>query len=393
MDQLRQRSQDGPGPRDAASFAARTRGITNADLVRAIPPECFERHPGRALLGIATSAAAAILVYAALAVNPHWWLLPPLWFLAGTVAWGFYVLGHDCGHGSFSASRRLNNFAGHLFLTPFLYPYHSWRILHNRHHANTNSLEHDIDWRPLPALVYRKLPWRQRTVYRLIRTVFWWAGTLHQWATRAFDLRQFPAAGHRRQVRFSIAMVLAFAAIFVPLLAYHTGAWGVVKYWLAPWLVAHGWFALTTLTHHTHADIPYLDQRHWSFVTANLTGTLYCRYPRWLEFLEHDINVHVPHHIAPRIPCYNLRRAHAGLRRTWPTLVREIPFSWKHVFGLLSTCQLYDDRTGYYLRFAAAQRRGHAVRPAASVEGGGQAVVGGPVDQAQDADRLAGEPN
>ena len=365
MDQAREPPQVAPlPPRTVGDYAARTQGISNADLLRAIPPDCFDRDLGRACLGIATSVVAGALVVAALVFNPYWWLLPVLWFLAGTVAWGIYVIGHDCGHGSFSANTRLNHFVGHVMLTPFLYPFHSWRILHNRHHANTNSLENDIDWRPLPAVVYRKLPWMQRTVYRLIRTVFWWAGTLHQWATRAFDLKQFPTAEHTRQVQFSIALVVLFAVVFFPLLIYLAGPWGVVKYWLMPWLVAHGWFALTTLTHHTHPDIPYLDKRHWSFVTANLTGTLYCRYPRWLEFLEHDINVHIPHHIAPKIPFYHLRRAHEGLRQTWPTLVREIPFSWAHVVRLLSTCQLYDDKTGYYLRFADAQKKRPVGRPA-----------------------------
>lgn len=358
MDQTQKQLQKSLAPvRDVEAFVVRTQGMTTADLMRAIPPACFERHLGRTLFGIASSVTVAILVYGALILNPFWWLLPPLWFVAGTTAWGFYVIGHDCGHGSFSHSRRLNYFVGHLMLTPFLYPFHSWRLLHNRHHANTNSLENDIDWRPLPTGVYRKLPWFQRDVYRLIRTAFWWAGTLHQWGTRAFDLRQFSTDRNRRQVRFSILMVVLFASFFFPVLIYTTGIWGLMKYWLVPWLVAHGWFALTTLTHHTHPEVPYLDQRHWSFVTANLTATIYCRYPRWLEFLSHDINVHIPHHIAPRIPFYNLRRAHEGLRESWPSLVREIPFSWRHLFTLLTTCQLYDDKTGFYLPFSAARRR------------------------------------
>ena len=158
-------------------------------------------------------------------------------------------------------------------------------------------------------------------------------------------------------MRFSILMVVLFASLFFPALIYTTGPWGLVKYWLVPWLVAHGWFSLITLTHHTHPEIPYLDKRQWSPVTANLTATLYCRYPRWMEFLGHDINVHIPHHIAPGIPFYSLRRAHAALRESWPGLVREIPFSWRHLFVLLTTCQLYDDKTGFYLPFSAARRR------------------------------------
>jgi len=37
---------------------------------------------------------------------------------------------------------------------------------------------------------------------------------------------------------------------------------------------------------------------------------------RRIEILCHDINVHVPHHVASRIPSYNLRMANEALRST-----------------------------------------------------------------------------
>jgi omega-6 fatty acid desaturase (delta-12 desaturase) len=336
----------------AAAFSARTHGLTMRDLVDAIPRDCFERRLSRQLLGMASSAAVLALAYAALVVNPFWWLLPPLWFLAGTAAWGLYVIGHECGHGSFSNSRRLDRVVGHIMLTPFLYPFHSWRLLHNRHHANTNSIEKDIDWRPLPAVVYRKLGWRSRHIYKLVRTAFWWAGTLHQWATMAFDLRQFAPGRERRAVGVSIAVVAAYAALFFPALAASTGLWGLVKYWAVPWIVAHGWFSTITLTHHTHPAVPFLDQRWWSPAAASLCMTMYCRYPRWAEFLGHDINVHIPHHVAPSIPFYHLRRAHTALQERWPDLVRETSFNWRHLVRVLSLCHLYNTKTGFYARFS-----------------------------------------
>lgn len=36
-----------------------------------------------------------------------------------------------------------------------------------------------------------------------------------------------------------------------------------------------------------------------------------------MEFLCHDINVHVPHHVNSKIPWYNLRAATDSLRENW----------------------------------------------------------------------------
>ena len=36
-----------------------------------------------------------------------------------------------------------------------------------------------------------------------------------------------------------------------------------------------------------------------------------------MEFLCHDISVHVPHHVSAKIPWYNLRAANESLRQKW----------------------------------------------------------------------------
>lgn len=46
----------------------------------------------------------------------------------------------------------------------------------------------------------------------------------------------------------------------------------------------------------------------WDAAKAQLNGTVHCDFPAWVEFLTHDISVHVPHHVSTGIPWYNLRR-------------------------------------------------------------------------------------
>ena len=50
---------------------------------------------------------------------------------------------------------------------------------------------------------------------------------------------------------------------------------------------------------------------------------------RWslcrVEFLTHDISVHVPHHVNSKIPWYNLRKANESLKANWGQVRRPSP--------------------------------------------------------------------
>ncbi len=60
-----------------------------------------------------------------------WPLLPlrPQWF----------VVGHDCGHRSFSKNKLVEDIVGTIMFMPLIYPFEPWRIKHNVHHAHTNK--------------------------------------------------------------------------------------------------------------------------------------------------------------------------------------------------------------------------------------------------------------
>lgn len=72
-----------------------------------------------------------------------WFLLPLVWIFSGTAMTGFFVIGHDAGHLSFSRSKVVNDSVGIFCLSILLYPFESWRIKHNWHHTHTNKLHVD----------------------------------------------------------------------------------------------------------------------------------------------------------------------------------------------------------------------------------------------------------
>lgn len=315
------------------------------DILQTLPRECFQKDSRKAWTTVIRSVLLVGLGYWGLWFAP-WFLLPPLWIFTGTALTGFFVIGHDCGHRSFANRRWVNDLVGHLMMLPLIYPFHSWRILHNQHHTHTNKLELDNAWQPFTLEFYNGLGSLGQWGYQRLRGGFWWVASIAHWAVLHFGLSRFQGK-QQSQVKLSVIVVVLFAAIAFPLLIATTGIWGFVKFWLMPWLVYHFWMSTFTLVHHTVPEIPFTPSERWNEATAQLSGTVHCDYPRWTEFLCHDINVHIPHHLSTAIPWYNLRMAHCSLQKNWTTYLYETRFSWSLMKRITSQCHLYHPENGY----------------------------------------------
>jgi len=316
------------------------------DVIKSLPKECFMQDRGKAWTKVIASVLAVGLGYFTLTIAP-WFLLPLAWIFTGTALTGFFVIAHDCGHRSFAKRRWVNDLVGHLLMMPLIYPFHGWRIQHNYHHTHTNKLDEDNAWHPIRPQVYES--WGkigQWSFEGFMRNRLWWVGSIGHWVALHFDWRKFKVKD-QAGVKLSAVVVVLFAAITFPTLIATTGIWGFVKFWLAPWLVYHFWMSTFTLIHHTSPDVPFVAESEWNAVAAQLSGTVHCDYPRWIEFLCHDINVHVPHHLSTAIPSYNLRLAHQSLRQNWGSSLRECRFSWSLLKQITDKCHLYKTDIGY----------------------------------------------
>jgi acyl-lipid omega-6 desaturase (Delta-12 desaturase) len=114
-----------------------------------------------------------------------------------------------------------------------------------------------------------------------------------------------------------------------------------------------------TVVHHTARNIPFAPESEWNEAIAQLTGTVHCDYPKWIEVLCHDINVHLPHHISTAIPSYHLREAHQLLKEQWHQYsLQERTFNWELMKEITEECHLYDPKDIYlsFGDFRAAHR-------------------------------------
>lgn len=125
---------------------------------KAIPRHCFERSALRGLSYVGRDLASLAVVFFIF----HRLLTPEnvpstilrgfLWFIytfiQGLFGTGLWVLAHECGHQSFSTSKKLNDTVGWICHSALLVPYFSWKISHGKHHKATGHMERDMVFVP-----------------------------------------------------------------------------------------------------------------------------------------------------------------------------------------------------------------------------------------------------
>eukprot|EP00884_Botryococcus_braunii_P003617 jgi/Botrbrau1/13256/Bobra.0074s0005.2 len=255
-------------------------GITLAAVVNSIPKEDFQINPLRAWGAVLTTVCAVSLSIYLLYVSPPA-LLPFAWAFAGTAWTGMFVIGHDCGHRSFSQNKLVEDIVGTLMFMPLIYPFEPWRILHNHHHAHTNKLGEDTAWHPvMDAEMQSWSPVHKFLFQSFLGTPLkLWASVGHQLFGH-FQVDKFTKEQQQRVI-VSLAAVAAFVVCVLGPLAYYTGVGGVIKYWLFPWLGYHFWMSTFTVVHHTAPHIPFKPKEEWNAAKAQLSGTVHCNYPFW----------------------------------------------------------------------------------------------------------------
>ncbi len=321
---------------------ARAEGTTIAHLRDLIPRECYVIDPWKSWSALAVALVRlAASIFILTRIDPVWgpslvWQIPALcaaWLFAGWCFTGIFVIGHDCGHMAFSERRWVNELVGHLCLSPEFTGFHNWRIWHNYHHAKTQLRAQDPDWaeKMMTRAEYEEAPLGDKAHVRLgFGTplgilVGFWKGMFRRTFMKT-TAPQIPVREGGKLFLSSAIMVLASSSIGAWL--FHVGgAWMLVKLYLVPTFIAAAHGAMLTYLHHTSADSMVFDKQDWTPFRGQVASTFNVRFPRFVEALWFDINIHLVHHLAPRVPWYHLRAATEAIRAKNPEWVQERRFS------------------------------------------------------------------
>ncbi|GMH19159.1 hypothetical protein Nepgr_021000 [Nepenthes gracilis] len=324
--------------------------FTLKDIRAAIPKHCWVKDPWRSMSYVVRDVAVVIGMAAAAAYLNNWIVWPLYWFAQGTMFWALFVLGHDCGHGSFSNSHKLNSVVGHLLHSSILVPYHGWRISHRTHHQNHGHVENDESWHPLPERTYKNLDFATKKLRftlpfpLLAYPVYLWGRSPGKSGSHFHPNSELFVPSERNSVITSTICWSAMAALLV-CLSFIMGPLQLLNLYGIPYMIFVVWLDLVTyLHHHGHEEkLPWYRGKEWSYLRGGLT-TLDRSYG-WINNIHHDIGTHVIHHLFPQIPHYHLIEATEAAKPVLGKYYREPqksgPFPF-HLFNDLTRSMKHD---------------------------------------------------
>ena len=298
------------------------------ESVRALAQHCARyRAPStwRALVQIATTAVPFLVLVIAMIwlAERALWLSILLGIPLGGLVVRFFIIQHDCGHGSFLPSRRANDIVGRIMSVLTLTPYGLWRRVHALHHAGSGNLDRrgagDIE--TLTVREYLALARRKRLQYRIYRNPFF----LFFMAVPAFFvvMQRLPW-GHplptREAWRSVVGLDLAIVAVY-GIVALIVGLKMLLVLATPTILCASmigGWLFFVQ---HQFEDTDWETGESWDFQVAAVRGSSHYDLPRVLNWFTGNIGLHHLHHLNSMIPNYRLPECQRSLP-TQPPVTR-----------------------------------------------------------------------
>ncbi|MBD1923336.1 DUF3474 domain-containing protein [Microcoleus sp. FACHB-831] len=291
--------------------------FTLAQIKAAIPASCFEPSVWKSLSYFFLDVSVISILYAAAYYLNSWFFWPIFWLMQGTMFWALFVVGHDCGHGSFSKKKWLNDLIGHLSHTPILVPYHGWRISHRTHHQNTGNIDTDESWYPVTESKYKQMAWWEKYLRFDLALLFVYPLYLFKRSPERPGGSHFHPGSplFKPSEKWDVLTSTACLTLMIGLLGFLTYEWGwmwLVKYYLGPYVVFVVWLDLVTFLHHTDPEIPWYRGKDWYFLKGALS-TIDHDYG-FINNIHHNIGTHVAHHIFLNMPHYHLKTATEAIK-------------------------------------------------------------------------------
>lgn len=194
-------------------------------------------------------------------------IFPLYWILQGTMFMAIFVVGHDCGHGSFSKYGVINDVIGSLLHSFVLTPFYPWKLSHRNHHKNTGNMDKDEVFYPV-----RESENNGKGFIKLFGLGFgWFIYLIKGYSPRSFSHFNPYSDLFVKHVSACFMSVLLLIG-WMWFLSYYAsifGAMNLIKYYVIPELIFATWLLVVTFLHHTDVNVPWYSSEFYTFVNLS----------------------------------------------------------------------------------------------------------------------------
>ncbi|MDH2333306.1 MULTISPECIES: fatty acid desaturase [Paenibacillus] len=296
---------------------------------------------------INTLGPLILLWYAAyLSLSVSYWLTLPIAIVASGFVVRTFIIFHDCGHQSFFKSRKLNDIVGTITGIITLCPYHQWKNSHAIHHATSSNLDKrgTGDMWVLTVEEYTEASTWTRLAYRIYRNpwVMFGLGPIYTFLiSYRFNIKTAKRKEKMNTYVTNISIVVLYA-----LLSWAIG-WQAFLLVQAPIFFVSGMLGIWLFyVQHQFEDSYFEHDEEWSYINAAVEGSSYYKLPKVLQWITGNIGFHHVHHLSPKVPNYNLEKAHEAT----PLLQKATTITVSSSLQSLKF-RLWDENTKTFLTF------------------------------------------
>ena len=294
-----------------------------------------------------------VLMVRTVQLGVSYWITLALAVLAAGFLVRIFIIFHDCGHGSFVASRRANTIVGTITGLCTFTPYEYWRYNHGVHHATVGDLDRrgTGDVFLMTVEEYLAAPPLARIGYRLYEhpLVMFGLGPLFMFLIS----HRFHRKGAKRLHRYSVYLTTLAMAAIIALASLTIGFRTYVLVQLPTLFIAGVVGIWLFYVQHHFEGVYWARHEEWDPWQAALEGSSYYRLPKLLQWFSGNIGLHHIHHVRPRIPNYNLQRCYDEV----PAMQAVKPLTIRESLKVLQF-SLYDEERKELVSFGSLRARG-----------------------------------
>jgi len=297
------------------------------DIKKALPKECFDRRVKTsvyyAIHDMVKVAITFAVFYYLISLTSSMLLRAVLvllyWAIQGTFFTAVFVIGHDCGHGSFSEFPLLNDIVGTVMHGFLWCPYYMWKMSHRWHHKHNANIDKDEVFYPIkksePCAESKTLP-------GFGFGVGWFGYLLLGYNPRPvhhFNPWHSMFVGHVIGCVCSLGALAVMSYLLYQFYAVF-GLASLIIFYVVPDFIFASYCVIITFLHHNEMNLPWFADSEWDYVRGQLSTV--DRHYGIVHNVIHSIGTHQMHHMFTVIPHYHLELATKHFRAAFPDLVR-----------------------------------------------------------------------